>query len=204
MADDRPGEGALEDPICVGAIAGVRGVRGEVRIKSFTADPRAIANYGDLYGGDGERRFKIRIKGEARGLLIAAIDGIADRDAAEALKGTRLYVSRRVLPAADEDEYYHVDLIGLRAEFVDGRVGTVHLVHDFGAGAVLEITALEGSDGDAGASVLVPFTKAAVPLVDMPGGRVVIDPPPGLLDAADEESDGAEREDVRSADGDGK
>ena len=171
-------------PICVGVITGAHGVRGAVRVKSFTAVPADIATYGPLADESGGRRFRLRVVGEAKGVVVAKIAGIEDRDAAEALKGLRLYVERSALPEAGEEEYYHADLLGLEAALRDGTpLGRVRAVHDFGAGDSLEIAL------PSGATVLVPFTRTAVPVVDLAGGRVVIDPPEGLLDKPPTEAD---------------
>jgi 16S rRNA processing protein RimM len=170
-----------EERLCVGVIGAPRGVRGELRVKSYTADPAALAGYAPLTDESGRREFRLTLL-EAKGdMLVARIEGVADRDAAEALKGVRLYVARAALPPAGEGEYYQADLIGLRAETRDGAaLGTVRAVEDFGAGPLLEIAL-----GD-GRSVLVPFTDAVVPVVDLGAGRVVVDPPPGLLDGEEE------------------
>ena len=161
----------------MGVITGAHGVRGEVRVKSFTAEPAAIAAYGPLEDERGERRLTLALAGTVRGMLIARVDGVADRNAAERLRGTRLYLPRAALPPTGADEYYHADLIGLAAMLSDGEaLGRVRAVHDFGAGHSLEI---EKPDGK---TVLVPFTEAAVPVVDIAGGRVVVDPPQGLLE----------------------
>ena len=130
--------------------------------------------------GRDERSFTLRIIGAAKGdgMVIAQLSGIADRDRAEALRGLRLYAPRAVLPPiGDDDEFYHADLVGLPAMLGDGApLGTVIAVHDFGAGDMLEI------EPDAGPKVLVPFTRAVVPIVDIAGGRVVVDPPAGLIE----------------------
>jgi 16S rRNA processing protein RimM len=175
MADERP----VQDDrrLCLGVIAGAHGVAGLVRVKSFTAEPQDLGAYGTLSDADGARQFRLAVVGRAPGkrapdVLLARIDGVADRDAAEALKGTRLYVARSVLPAPDEDEFYQADLIGLAAELADGSAfGTVTAVHDFGAGDVLEVARPQES------SVLLPFTRAAVPVIDVAGGRCVVVPP---------------------------
>jgi 16S rRNA processing protein RimM len=171
--------------ILVGAIAGAHGVRGEVTIKSFTADPRKIAAYGPLFDEDGGREFKLNLRGQVRGLVIARIEGIADRNAAEALKGLRLYAPRAKFPRTKGEEFYLADLVGLRAEGGDGAVmGQVKALHNFGAGDMVEI---EKTDG---ATFFVPFTKAAVPVVDLDGGRIVVVPPPeteAKPDGADED-----------------
>lgn len=158
--------------VCVGAIVGAHGVRGQVRVKSFTADAADVAAYGPVESEDGTRRFKLKVMGEAKGLVIARLDGVDDRDAAEAMRGTRLFVPRARLPDTEEDEFLYTELVGLRVEAEDGSViGTVKGVADFGAGELLDIG---GADGG---SFMVPFTKAAVPVVDVKGGRLVVIPP---------------------------
>lgn len=159
--------------VLVGVISGAQGLKGEIRIKSFTADPADLGAYGPLTDEEGGRVYAIRPVGETRGQIVARVEGIADRAAAEALKGVHLYVSRAAFPAPEEDEYYHVDLVGLSARrLADGaEIGTVKAVYDFGAGDMLEIARADGG------TVLIPFTRAAVPEVDLAGGRVVVDPP---------------------------
>lgn len=165
--------------ICVGAIAAPHGVRGAVKIKSFTALADAIAAYGPLSDESGERQFALTVVGRAQDMLIATLAGVADRDAAERLRGLRLYVPRARLPAPAEDEFYHADLVGLAAVAPDGRaLGRVAAVHNFGAGDVIELAR------DIGGAVMVPFSRRAVPSVDLAGGRVTIDLPAGLDDAA--------------------
>lgn len=159
-------------------------MRGEVRIKSFTADPRALGRYGPVEDETGKRSFKLRVRGETKGLVIARLDGVADRNQAEALKGLRLYVPRERLPKPKRGEWYVADLIGLAVERPDGTpFGRVKAVHDFGAGDVLEIERETGTE-------FLPFTRRVVPEVDMEGGRLVIDPPTEI--EAREESDGGE------------
>jgi len=178
----------LENPVRLGIIVGVRGIKGEVRIKSFTDDPVDIGAYGPLYDKTGARRFDLKVTGTQKGVVLAWVDGIKDRTAAEALKRTELFVSRDQLPAPEEDEFYHSDLEGLEAVSVSGeRIGKVIGVFDFGAGPVIEISG----------NVMVPFTRAAVPEVDIEGGKVVIDPPDGLFEPpGDEESVKEEDESV--------
>jgi len=174
------GERARPDSarICLGIITGVHGIKGWVRVKSFTADPEDIASYGPLSDESGARLFDLDLVGAQKGVLLARIKGVDDRNAAERLKGLRLYVSREALPPPEDDEFYEADLIGLAAMMEDGtRFGTVRAVNDFGAGASLEI------EDEAGKTVVVPFTGAAVPVVDIAEKRVVIAPPEGLLDA---------------------
>jgi 16S rRNA processing protein RimM len=162
--------------VLVGAIAGAFGVRGEVRLKSFCAEPAAIAGYAPLVAEDG-RAFGVTLVRPLAGAFAARLTGVADRDAAEALRGARLYAPRDRLPPLGEDEFYHADLIGMEA--VDpggGPLGRVRAVHDHGAGDLIEIARPGGRD------LLVPFTRAAVPTVDLAARRMVVDPPPGLLD----------------------
>jgi 16S rRNA processing protein RimM len=167
----------------MGIVGAPHGVRGLVRVKSFTDVPAAIAGYGALEDESGARKFTLRVVGAAKGdgMVIAQLSGVADRDRAEALRGLRLYAPRAALPATAEDEFYHADLVGLSAVFEDGApLGTVVAVHDFGAGDVLEIAR------DAGQPLLVPFTRAAVPMVDVIGGKIVVDLPEGLIEAPTE------------------
>jgi 16S rRNA processing protein RimM len=153
-------------------------VRGEVRLTSFTERPEAIAEYGPLSDKSGRRQFSLALRGRVRGEnLVAAIAGIDDRNAAEALAGTELYVDRAQLPpTGDEGEYYHVDLVGLRVEDPAGReLGRVTNVADYGAGPMLEIRNDAG-----GGELLLAFTDAVVPTVDIAGGRLVAVPPPEI------------------------
>jgi 16S rRNA processing protein RimM len=177
--DADPAKGAPR--ICVGLITGPQGVRGAVRIKSFTEVPEDIAAYGPVEDEAGCRRVELHVLGSAKGVLIVRIPGVQDRDEAAALRGLRLYLPRTALPQTDPDEYYHADLIGLEAVLQDGtRVGHVRAIYDFGAGDTLEIVR------DHAPPVLVPFTRAAVPIVSPTEGRVILDPPPGLLDESDQ------------------
>ena len=171
--------------ICLGIITGVHGIKGWVRVKSFTADPEAIADYGPLSDEGGARRVELELVGAQKGVLLARIKGIEDRNAAERLKGLRLYVRRADLPPPEADEFYEADLIGLEATREDGTLfGTIRAVNDFGAGASLEI------EDPSGKLVLMPFTNAAVPVVDIANKRVVVTPPEGLLDAPSRDDDG--------------
>ena len=171
--------------VCLGTVTGAHGVRGEVRIKPFTEHPEGVAAYGPVETADG-RVFAIRVTRPVRGGIAARLDGVSSREAAEALRGARLYVPRSRLgePEPGEDgaeSYYHADLIGCAVVTEDGtEIGTVQAVHDFGAGDLLE-TARAG-----GRSLLVPFTRAVCPKVDVAARRIVCVPPPGLLDGRDE------------------
>ncbi len=160
--------------ICVGAVAGAHGVRGEVRIKSFTERPEDIASYGLLEDERGDRIFALTVHGRTRGQLIGAVEGVSDRNAAEALKGVRLYVDRAKLPAPEhEDEFYHADLLGLSACDGDGKpCGRVVAILPAGDAAVLEIDPGGGRE-----TILVPFTREHVPEIDVAAGRIVIEPP---------------------------
>ena len=178
------------DRVCLAAVAGAHGVRGLVKLKTFTEAPEDALAYGPLEDEAGARRFEIVLKGRAGGkggdLLLAAIEGIDNREAAEALRGLRLYVDRAALPEIEEEEtFYHADLVGLAAADREGRArGRVKAVQNFGAGDLLEI------ETEAGGSFFLPFTKVAVPEVDLVGGRIVIAPPEEVeARAEDEESD---------------
>ena len=173
--------------VCVGAVAGAFGVRGEARIKSFCAEPEAIAAYGPLWDEAGARSFKLTLNRPIKGGYAGRLSGVATREEAEALKGVRLYADRDRLPALPDDEFYHADLIGLDIFDAGGeRLGRVRAVHDFGAGDLLEVFAPGLSQ-----TVMLPFTRAAVPTVDLSAGRIVADPPPGLFSDGEEDEDGA-------------
>lgn len=169
---------ASQRKVCLGVIVGAHGVRGLVRVKPFTETPEGVAAYGPVETGDGLRSFPIEAKGMVKDLVLCRLAGIGDRDAAEALRGTELYVSRDRLPAMAEDEgWYHADLIGLRAVGTDGRdYGTVVSVQNFGAGDLLEIAPADGAP-----TVLMGFTEANVPEVDIAAGRMIVDPPLGTF-----------------------
>ena len=165
-----------DDRIVVGNLAGAFGVRGEVRLKSFCAEPADIAGYVPLYGPDGRVFPSIEIMGQTQGALIARVEGISTKEDADALKGVPLLVDRARLPTLPPDEFYHADLIGLPVHDAgSARIGTVRAVLNHGAGDILEIA------GPKGQTVLLPFTQAVVPLVDIAAGRIVADPPQGSV-----------------------
>ena len=167
----------MVERICVARIGAAHGIKGEVRLWSFTADPAAVADYGPLESEDGTQRFEIEAMRPAKDHLVARLSGVRDRDAAERLVNTRLFVARERLPAPEPEEFYHADLIGLRAESRDGTaLATIVGIHDFGAGDLLELRQPGAAD-----TVLMPFNAATVPVVDIAGGRIVIDPPQGLF-----------------------
>jgi len=161
----------VADRICVARIGAAHGIRGEVKLWSFTQDPAAVANYGPLETQDGTRRFEIEAMRPAKDHFVARIAGIGDRDAAEKLRNLELYVPRARLPMIDEDDtFYHADLIGLDAVTPDGaRVGTVHALHNFGAGDIIEIVPV-GS----GEPLMLPFNETTVPKIDLAAKRIVI------------------------------
>ncbi len=169
-----------KDRICVGAIAGAFGVQGEVRLKSFCTEPTAVADYGPLFTEDGSRSFKVKLTRPLAGGLGARLSGIATKEEADALKGVNLYADRDRLPKLPDDEYYYTDLIGLEVRDPGGApLGKVVNVHNHGAGDILEISPLPGTPGAKG-PLLLPFTLAIVPLVDIAAGILVADPPEGL------------------------
>ena len=175
--------------VLMGAILGAHGIKGEVKVKSFAVKPAAIADYGPLTDTKHKRSFELSIVGAAKGVLIARIAGITDRNAAEALKGVELFVDRERLPApGDPEEYYLADLIGLAA--FDGKgakLGEIVSVDNYGAGDLLLVVP-EGGEG-----FVVPFAKAFVPVVDVKGGRVVLDLPADFFEVpAQEEEEAAE------------
>jgi 16S rRNA processing protein RimM len=164
----------VAERICIAQIGGAHGIRGEVKLKSFTADPLAVKDYGVLESEDGAASFEIEALRPAKGYLVARFKGIGDRTAAERLRNVELYVPRDRLPAPAAGEFYHADLIGLRAVTADGaELGSVVAVHDFGAGDILELQPRAG-----GATIMLPFTEAFVPSIDVAGGRFVVALPP--------------------------
>jgi 16S rRNA processing protein RimM len=169
--------------ICVARLGAAHGVRGEVKLWSFTADPAAVADYGPFETPDG-RVVEIEAMRPAKEFFVARLKGVADRDGAEQLRNVELLVPRERLPAPTEaDEFYHADLIGLAVVDTAGTaLGSVVAVHNFGAGDLIEVRRPETRD-----TVMLPFNEAAVPALDIAGGRIVV--APGALEptAADEE-----------------
>ena len=158
--------------VCVARIGAAHGVRGAVKLWTFTEDPFAVTRYGPLATKDGTRAFEVAHAREGKGHLVATLKGVTTRNEAERLNGLELYIARDKLPAADDDEYYHADLIGLAAvTTADEPLGKVIAIHNFGAGDIIEIAPLRGP------TMLLPFTNAVVPSVDLAGGRVVIELP---------------------------
>jgi 16S rRNA processing protein RimM len=164
--------------ICVGAVAGAYGVRGEVRLKSFCADPAAIAEYGPLFSEDGTREFILTLGAPVAQGFAARLSGITTREAADALRGMRLFAPRERLPSLPDDEFYHTDLIGLEVFDTGGQsLGRVKAVLNHGASDLLELVA----PGKTGA-ILLPFTQVICPTVDLAARRIIADPPEGLIE----------------------
>ncbi len=163
--------------VCLGQFGAAHGVRGEVRLRSFTADPAAIANYGPLEAEDG-RVFEITSLRPAKDHFVATLAGIDDRNAAERLANIKLYVPRERLPEPEQaDEFYHADLIGLAVVDSAGeKLGTVIAIHNFGAGDLIELRPAAGGNTE-----LVPFDETHVPAVDIAAGRIVVAPPAGTF-----------------------
>ncbi|MDJ0860325.1 MAG: ribosome maturation factor RimM [Dinoroseobacter sp.] len=171
----------MKEKVCVGAIAGAFGVKGEIRLKSFCAEPEDIATYGPLFFEDG-RSVTLKLTGQVKNGLSARLDNVRSKEAADALKGKRLYADRTALPHLPDDEFYHADLMGLEVVDTGGTVlGKVAAVHNHGAGDLLEVRGptLKGS-------ALLPFTREAVPTVDLTTNRVVADPPDGVFTFKDD------------------
>ena len=167
-----------EDRLLLGDIGAAQGLKGEVRLRSYTQDPASIASYGPLEDESGTRTFEIESVRVTPKALIARIKGVTTREGAEALTGTKLYLPRARLPERKEDEWYHADLIGLAVvDREGGSIGTVVAVHNFGASDIIEVRPASG-----GADVLVPFTRETVPELDVEGGWLVLVPPEGLFD----------------------
>lgn len=163
----------MTDRICIGAIAGAFGITGEVRLKSFCSDPADIGTYGPLFTEDGSRQFRITLTRPVAGGFGARVAGVTTRDQAEALRGTSLFIDRDKLPSLPDDEFYHADLIGLDAFDTGGELlGKVTAVHNHGAGDIIEISPTRHKS-----ALLLPFTQAIVPNVDIGAGRLIVDLP---------------------------
>ncbi|RZM90819.1 16S rRNA processing protein RimM [Bradyrhizobium genosp. SA-3] len=178
--------------VCVARIGAAHGVRGAVKLWTFTEDPFAIRRYGPLLSKDGKRQFEVAQAREAKGHLVATFKGVTTRDEAERLNGIELYVPREKLPATDEGEYYHTDLIGLAAVTTDGEpLGRVVAIQNFGAGDIIEIA--PPKEATKGPTLLLPFSNAVVPEVDIAGGRVVIALPREIEGENEDDSPSASR-----------
>ncbi|MGJ8586833.1 MAG: ribosome maturation factor RimM [Yoonia sp.] len=167
----------MSDRVIVGSIGGAFGVQGEVRLKSYCADPQAIADYTPLYTEDGRTFAQVVLTGQLKNGFTARLDGVVTKEDADALRNVNLYAPRDIMPSLPDDEYYYADLIGLTVVDTGGvTLGTVKNVMDHGAGDLLEIIVPGQSE-----TVLLPFTQAAVPTVDLSAKRIVADPPDGLF-----------------------
>ena len=168
----------MDEMICVGVLGGAFGVHGEVRLKSYTADPEAIADYAPLTSEDGSRSFDLQITRPLKGGFAARLSDVRTKEEADALKGLQLFAPRDRLPDLPDDEYYYTDLIGLTVLDTGGaEIGKVKAVLNHGASDLLELTVPGASS-----TVLLPFTRAVVPTVDLASGRIIADPPEGLLE----------------------
>ncbi len=169
MNAKHPPDPSSRSRVCVAQIGAPHGVRGEVRLWTFTAEPMAVMRYGPLESEDGNRSFEIGKARPAKGHLVVRLLGVDDREAAARLTNIKLFVSRERLPTPEDDEFYHADLIGLATVDENGvQFGVIAAVHNFGAGDILEIQPPQGG------TMLVPFTEAVVPTVDIKGGRVTV------------------------------
>ena len=158
----------------MGRFGAPHGVRGELRLQSFTGDPLAIADYGPLTDKSGKKTFTLlNLRPQGKDMLVVRLKDVDDRDGAQALNGVELYLAREKLPAPDPEEFYLADLEGLRAETATGEpIGRVVALRNFGAGDILEIAPASGGD-----TLMYPFTKAVAPIIDLAGGRIVVEPP---------------------------
>ena len=173
---------AMSEKIPVGLITGAYGVRGELRIKSFCAVPQDIEKYSPLSSEDGKKSFALALVRPVKNGFAARIADVATKEDADSMRGTVLFAQRGQLPSLPDDEFYHADLIGLDVYDTGGAlIGKVKTVQNHGADDLLE-TQLSGSS----ATVFLPFTKVAVPTVDLAAGRIIADPPDGILPDADD------------------
>jgi 16S rRNA processing protein RimM len=160
--------------ILVGVFGAPHGIRGEIRLKSYTAVPGAIGTYGRLRDASGTRSFRLEaLRPIGKDMFVARVEGVADRNAAAGLKGTELFVPRDALPAPEDEEFYHADLIGLRVEDASGEtLGRIVALHNFGAGDILEIAPPRGGVGKT--TAMVAFSRGLVPVVEVASGRIVV------------------------------
>ena len=173
-----------ENKVCIGAIVGVHGIKGEVKVKSFTEDERNIVKYGAVENEDGSRCFKLKIAGHSKDLLRVKIEGVEDRNTAETLVGTGVYVKRGLLPELKGEEYYHADLIGLEVRSAEGNVlGSVNALYNFGAGDLIELKLADG------ALEMLPFNRQYVPAVNIKDGFIIVEM---MQFAPDSEGEGSE------------
>lgn len=180
--------------ILVGEITGAHGIRGDVLVRSYTETPDAIAAYGPLTDASGKKSYSLRVVRVTSKGIVARVAGVEDRNGAEPLRGTKLYIERSKLPETGETEFYHADLIGLRAVAADGSaLGKIVSVQNFGAGDLLELKPLEGE------TEFIPFEDRWVPSVDLDAGMLVINRPAVTVDDDSDEDDGSSAEDEADA-----
>lgn len=189
MTKPKPASG--EDLVLIGIIGAARGLKGEVRIKSFTDDPLAIGSLGKLTDESGKASYKIHVTGTQKESVLARIEGVQDRTAAEKVRGLKLFVRREQMPKPQDGEFFVSDLVGLEARLQDGTLwGRVVLADDFGAGSVLEVELVSGKNE------MIAFTLEAVPEVDIEKGHIVV-VPPEQLEVGPEEQEGEKKEPKR-------
>ncbi|WP_414464303.1 ribosome maturation factor RimM [Hyphomicrobium sp. B1] len=180
--------------ILVGEITGAHGIRGDVLVRSYTETPDAIAAYGPLTDASGKKSYSLRVVRVTSKGIVARVAGVEDRNGAEPLRGTKLYIERSKLPETGETEFYHADLIGLRAVAADGSaLGKIVSVQNFGAGDLLELKPLEGE------TEFIPFEDRWVPSVDLDAGMLIINRPAVTVDDDSDEDDGSSAEDEADA-----
>ncbi len=167
----------MSEELCLGVILGPHGIKGAVRVKSFTEKPESIVEYGTLHDKRGNS-FELQLEGQSKGALIASIKGMTTRTQAELLKGTELLIKRNLLPSTDDGEYYHADLLGLNVYNREGKkMGVVKAMHNFGAGDIVEVVITETEN-----TVLIPFNNNTVPDIDFVKQEMIVEIPLGLLD----------------------
>lgn len=172
-SDDESRYSNEAERVAIGVITGAQGIRGQLKVKSFTDNPLDLTAYGPLLNKDGTKRFDLSIDAESKGGLVVSIKGIKDRNAAELMRGTELFVVKARLPEADDEEFYYADLVGLEVRSAEGvKLGEITAVHNFGASDVVEIRLLES-----GKKELFPFTKAVFPEVNIKEGFCIADLP---------------------------
>ena len=167
----------MSEELCLGVIIGPHGIKGAVRVKSFTEKPESIAEYGTLHDKYG-KSFDLQLEGQSKGTLIVSIKGMTTRTQAELLKGTELFIKRKLLPRTDDGEYYHADLLGLNVYKSDGKkMGIVKAMHNFGGGDIVEVVIAETKN-----TVLIPFNNNTVLDIDFVKNEMIVEIPLGLLD----------------------
>ena len=182
-----PQKSASDNRICVGIVTGPHGLKGDVKLKSYPENPKDVAAFGPVTDKSGERQFDIRILSANQKGLVVELSGVRGREAAEAIRGTELYMVRDLLPELEEDEFYYSDLVGLVVEDINGAaIGTVSLVDNYGAGEIIEVDLKDGG------TEMYPMSREVVPTIDLKNGRVVINPPAEIFADADHDKEEAE------------